>query len=424
MIEKSYTLTFFFYNKEKPPSASQPNKPLGGAKMHNYCINKLLNIEDVIVKKIIHSDHYVKIFLDTKPRDHFCPSCGQPTKRIHDYRMQTIKDLPFQMKHCYLVLRKRRYVCSCGKRFYENYSFLPRYLQRTSRMTAFIATSLHESTSITSVAKTCNVSTATVNRILDTISFDRPRLPRAISIDEFKGNADGQKYQCILVDPIKHSVLDILPSRSQTQLVSYFKDIPKNERYRVEFFVCDMWKPYTELAKTFFPNAAVVIDKYHFIRQTTWAIENVRKRLQKTMPANLRRYYKRSRSLILTRYNKLKDEKKKACDLMLLYNDDLRLAHYLKEWFYDICQNPKYSEQRKEFFDWISTAEQSQIPEFEKCASTYRNWSHEILNAFKYSHVTNGPTEGFNNKIKVLKRTSYGIRNFKHFRTRILLTMH
>ena len=392
--------------------------------MHNHCINKLLNIEDVIVKKILHSDHYVKIFLDTKPREHFCPSCGQSTKRVHDYRMQTIKDLPFQMKHCYLVLRKRRYVCSCGKRFYENYSFLPRYFQRTSRLTAFIAAALHDSQPISSIAKTCNVSTATVNRILDTISFDRPRLPRAISIDEFKGNADGQKYQCILVDPIKHSVLDILPSRSQAQLVSYFRDIPKSERYRVEFFVCDMWKTYTELAKTFFPNATVVIDKYHFIRQTTWAIENVRKRLQKTMPANLRRYYKRSRSLILTRYGNLKDENKRACDLMLQYNDDLRLAHYLKEWFYDICQNPKYSEQRKEFFDWISTAEQSQIPEFEKCAVTYRNWCHEILNAFKYSHITNGPTEGFNNKIKVLKRTSYGIRNFKHFRTRILLTMH
>lgn len=64
-------------------------------------------------------------------------------------------------------------------------------------------------------------------------------------------------------------------------LVSYFRNIPKKERYRVKFFACDMWKPYTELAKTFFPNATIVIDKYHFIRQTTWAIENVRKRLQK-----------------------------------------------------------------------------------------------------------------------------------------------
>lgn len=424
MIEKSYILTFFFYNKEKPPSASLPNKPLGGAKMHNHCINKLINIEDVIVKKIIHSDSSVRIMLETKPKEHICPVCGRNTKRIHDYRMQTIKDLPFQLKHCYLILRKRRYVCSCGKRFYENYSFLPKYFQRTSRMTAFIADALHDARSITSVAKMCNVSTATVNRILDTISYGRPDIPLAISIDEFKGNAGGQKYQCILVDPIKHSVLDILPSRSQTQLVSYFRGIPKKERYRVKFFVCDMWRPYTELAQSFFPNATVVIDKYHFIRQVTWAIENVRKRIQKTMPGYLRKYYKRSRSLILTRYDKLKDEKKQEFDLMLLYNDDLRLAHYLKEWFYRICQNPRYSEQRKELLEWISTAEQSQLPEFERCAATYRHWCKEILNAFKYSHISNGPTEGFNNKIKVLKRTSYGIRNFEHFRTRILLNMH
>ena len=61
------------------------------------------------------------------------------------------------------------------------------------------------------------------------------------------------------------------------------------------------------------------------------------------------------------------------------------------------------------------------ILEFKKCANTYRNWSKEILNAFKYPHITNGPTEGFNNKIKVLKRTSYGIRKFERLRTRIFL---
>ena len=72
--------------------------------MHNHCINKLLNIEEVIVKKVIHSDSFVKILLETTPKEHICPVCGKPTKRIHDYRTQTIKDLPIQLKHCYLDL--------------------------------------------------------------------------------------------------------------------------------------------------------------------------------------------------------------------------------------------------------------------------------------------------------------------------------
>ncbi len=100
--------------------------------------------------------------------------------------------------------------------------------------------------------------------------------------------------------------------------------------------------------------------------------------------------------------------------MMLLYNDDLRLAHRLKEEFYDICHNTKYSEQRKDFFSWIKTAESSGITEFEKCAFKYQNWSKEILNAFKYG-LTNGPIEGFNNKIKALKRNSFGIKNFRRF---------
>ena len=389
--------------------------------MHNHCINKLLNIEDVIVKKVEHADTFIKIYLETKPQEHICPFCHATTRRVHDYRSQMIKDLPFQLKHCYLVLRKRRYHCSCGKHFYESYSFLPRYFQRTNRLTAYIASILHTNLSMKDVALQTNVSASTVARILDSISYSRQTLPEAISIDEFKGNASTGKYQCILVDPLKHKILDILPDRTQNHLIAYFYSIPKIERYRVKYFVCDMWTPYIDLAKIYFPNAKIIIDKYHFIRQVTWAIDGVRKRLQRSMPASLRKYYKRSKKLILTRYFKLKDENKQACDLMLLYNDDIRKAHFLKEKFYEICQNPKYSEQRKDFFQWIKMAENSGIPEFEKCARTYRNWSKEILNAFKYPHITNGPTEGFNNKIKVLKRTSYGIRKFDHLRTRIFL---
>lgn len=389
--------------------------------MHSYCINKLLNIEGVIVKKVVHGDISVKIFLETKPSTQKCPCCGAHTKRIHDYRVQTIKDLPLQMKHCYLVLKKRRYVCSCGKRFFEKYSFLPRYYQRTRRLSCFVASELHQTQSLKDIAKRTNLSSSTVGRILDSVNCLRKPFTDAISIDEFKGNAEGEKYQCILVDPLKHKVIDVIPGRTQNYLTEYFRGIPKSERHRVKFFACDMWRPFTDIARAYFPNAKIVIDRYHFVRQATWAIENVRKRVQKTMLVSHRRYFKRSRSLILRRYNTLSKDEKEACELMLYYNDDLRQAHYLKEKFYDLCQETKYSIQREAFRDWIRMAEQSSLKEFQHCARTYRNWSKEILNAFKYGYISNGPTEGFNNKIKVLKRVSFGLKNFKRFRNRILL---
>jgi len=388
--------------------------------MQSNYINKLLDLKDVKVKKITQSDHFVEIHIETEPTLHTCPSCGNETKRIHDYRMQKIKDLPFQLKNCYLFLRKRRYICSCGKRFFESYSFLSRYQQRTRRLTMKTVDLLRDTVSIKKVAEFTSLSTNTVIRILDTIGYDCPKLGDSISIDEFKGNAETGKYQCILVNPKKRTIMDILPDRTKSHLSEYFRKINRADRYRVKYFVCDMWQPYVDISHTYFPNAKVIIDKYHFIRQVNWAIENVRKRLQKSMIPSLRKYYKRSHKLILTRYYKLEEENKKACDLMLQYSDDLRLAHRLKEDFYDICQCKQYKKQRLDFLHWIKTAEKCGIPEFEKCAATYRHWSKEILNAFKYG-ITNGPTEGFNNKIKVIKRTSYGIRNFKRFRTRILL---
>ena len=111
-----------------------------------------------------------------------------------------------------------------------------------------------------------------------------------------------------------------------------------------------MWKQYIELGQIYFPNAKIIIDKYHFIRQITWAIDRIRKRLQQTMTPTLRKYYKRSKTLIHKRYDSLNQEEKEACDVMLLYNDDLRKSHYLKEWFYKICQEKKYSVQREQFW--------------------------------------------------------------------------
>lgn len=77
-------------------------------------------------------------------------------------------------------------------------------------------------------------------------------MPKVLSIDECKGNAETDKYQCILVDARKKYVLDNLPDRKQVYLCEYFRNIPNKERFKVEFFVTDMWEPYREIAKIFF----------------------------------------------------------------------------------------------------------------------------------------------------------------------------
>lgn len=388
--------------------------------MHSNSISNLLNIKGVKVKKVEYLEDSILVHIETKPSNQSCPCCKELTSKVHDYRIQRIKHFPICHRPVTLILRKRRYSCSCGKRFYEKYSFLSRYLRMTNSLIKHICHELRKQVSFSTVANDCNVTIPTAIRYFNHIQYQRPSsLPKALCIDEFRGNTGNQKFQCILVDGKRKSIIDILPDRRFDHLVKYFSSFSRHERLKVKYFISDMWKPYVEIARCYFPNAVVIADKYHFIRQVTWAIEAVRKRLQKTMPATLRKYYKHSRSLVLMRESKVKDDKRRQLDLMLTYNDDLRRAHWLKERFYDICHEKRYRIQRQDFHEWIKVAESSGLPEFKKCALTFRHWQKEILNAFKYGY-TNGVTEGFNNKIKVLKRISYGMQNFERFRNRIL----
>ena len=238
--------------------------------MHNYSISKLLGLEGVRVKNISHTDTCVKLYVTTAKKTITCPVCGNHTSKVHDYRNQTFKDLPISGKQALVILKKRRYAYSCGKRFYEPYTFLPKYQRKTNRVSAMICNQMAKSIPITTIAKDLGLSPTTVSRTFDFVSYPKiTRMPKVLSIDDFIGNAGNNKYQCILVDAQKKRILDILPDRRLEHLQAYFRSIPLFERQKVKYFVCDMWKQYAQIARDFFPNAKIITDKYHFIRQVT-----------------------------------------------------------------------------------------------------------------------------------------------------------
>ncbi len=388
--------------------------------LYNHFTEKLLELQDVCIKNIENIKGNNVIYAELKRKPHRCPCCGTTTDKIHDYRNQVIKDIPAFGKNTVIVLRKRRYICpNCLKRFFEDNTFLPRYHRITNRLAAYVINKLTDERSFTSVAREVNLSVTTIIRIFDLVSYPKGALSKTISIDEFKGNTSGEKYQCILTDPVNKVVLDILPERYSHYLSSYFKQYPKAERESVQYFVSDMWKTYADSASVWFKNAIQIVDKYHWIRQVIWAFENVRKEEQKKLSPELRKYFNYSRSLLIERFDSLDDEQKQQVNVMLYYSVNISRAHFFKEAFLKILDNQNVQNPNFAMKEWISDAEQSGLRQFEKCAYTMRNWFNGIMNSFSYP-ITNGFTEGCNNKIKVLKRNAYGYRNFNRFRNRIL----
>ena len=330
---------------------------------------------------------------------------------------QRIKELSAFEKPVVVVLRKRRYACSCGKRFAEPNSFLPKYQRMTQRTILALIDRLRDCRSYSSVAREFRLSVPTVIRFFRNVRYSKPvQLPEVLGIDEFKGNSGGEKFHGILTDLGKKQVIDIMKTRYEHDLCDYFK---KCDRSGVKYFVSDMYKPYAEIAACYFPNATYVIDKYHWIRQAIWAFEAVRKDVQKQFSKQYRIYFKKSRHLLLKHMDKLKPEQRQQVFIMLDISPTLSTAYFLKEQLYAILSDNDPDKQKKLFSDWIEEAEESDIPAFAKCANTYRNWFTPITNSF-FCPYTNGFTEGCNNRIKVLKRNAYGVRNFSRFRNRIL----
>ena len=378
--------------------------------------SKLLNLEDVIITNAENISNQLHISIELPRRKHTCPCCGTVTDRVHDYRMQVIKDVPLA-RDTFLHLRKRRYRCDCGKRFFEINTFLPRYYRVTTRLVAEIMFAFKKTVSAKEIGCRYNVSSVTAMRYFNQFNQRLTMLPEVISLDEFKGNSGGQKYNSIIVDPEKRIVLDILPNRFENNLIKYFSQFSnKND---VKYFVCDMNPHFRQVAKICFPQATIVADKYHVIRQVYWAMEKVRKNEQNKLSTRFRKYFKKSRNLLMKQTEKLSVEEMDRLSLMFEIAPRLADAYRIKNDFITVIRSNSSIEGKQRLVDWLFSVEVMDLPEFHDCTKAYHNWFQEIINSMDVPW-TNGYIEGCNNKTKVLKRVSYGMRNFSHFRKRIL----
>ena len=145
--------------------------------------------------------------------------------------MQIVKDLDIHGSHTYLHIKKRRYVCEeCGKKFYEENYFLPRYHRITNRAVGKIINDFRASHTAKDIGADNNVSGQTALRYFKLVNYSCSELPEVLSIDEFKGDADGEKYQTLLTDAKEHTIIDVLPNRKKERFNPVFSQIQEQKK--------------------------------------------------------------------------------------------------------------------------------------------------------------------------------------------------
>lgn len=385
--------------------------------LYHHSINNLLNLPDNFQ---ILSHTSTELYIQLERSDHTCPHCGHITDKIHDYRNQKVRDIPLQRRAFHIIFRKRRYVCPhCRKRFYEENPFLSRYQRQTNRHCQEILIALSDIRTIQSIADEFYCSTGVIRRCMDKIHYPKPAyLPEVLAIDEFRGNV-GDKFQCLLADAATHTVLDVLPNRNSEDIRAYFSAYSRSMRKRVRYVVMDLSSQFRSIIKDCFPHANIIADKFHVVRIINWAMEQVRKEEQKKFRKGRRIYFKRSKMLLLKHREKLTEEQMEQLAIMLGISDRIRMAYGLKELFYEVMASEHEQQARERYQLFVQHAMQANLEAFHKHINTINKWFRAILLGIT-TGFSNGYVEGCNNRTKVLKRISYGFRNFDAFRNRLL----
>jgi transposase len=182
----------------------------------------------------------------------------------------------------------------------------------------------------------------------------------------------------------------------------------------------DLYSPFKRIIKDKFYHSIIVADTFHFTKIVMQALDELRLNLWRNTQGKEKKYFKYLKLSLAKDISKVKD--KEADKLLYAFelSPVLKYAYYLKQQFLDIKKLNSFDEKEKAFRTWLDDAESSTIKEFKKPVKTLRQWHEYISNSFKLN-LSNGPVEGKNNLIKVLKRISFGFRNLTNFKERIIL---
>ena len=391
--------------------------------MQNNCIKNLLNLKEIFIKNVKTLKNSVQIYAELPISEQTCPCCGSKTSKIHDHYTQPIRDIPIYFKPTTVFLKKTRYECKhCGKSFYPQNDFVAKYKRKSKRLVGYLIDQLRNNIPASYIAKSTNIDNGFISKLLPYLAVTNSSLPRVLCIDEFKGNSGDYKYQVALLDGETHKIIDVLECRHKHFLCDYFKKFPKEQLDNVKFLVSDLWEPYKDIGMTYFRKAKIVADHFHWARYACNALDKIRIEVQSNLPKTEKKYFKHSRKLLLSRRCKINEKHYEELEYMLInYSEDLRIAYREKESLLDIIHSDISSDEKKKLFnEWVIRNLDSSVPQLVECAKTYQHWSYEIKNSLEVPY-SNGPIEGTNNKIKALKRTTFGMPKFINFKARILL---
>lgn len=361
-----------------------------------------------------------------------CIYCGSTTRKVHQNNELTIRDLPWGEQSVYLKINRRQMRCEhCQKKFTEELSYVPKKRTYTERFRKKIIEEVLNS-DIKNVAKRNGVSEQEIETMLKDVgkelNQEKPRGLRRLGIDEIAVIKGQGNYYVVLVDLERGVIVGILEKRTEDEVLKYLEGWGEDVLMKIKEVSIDLWKPYKNVVNKLMPQAEVVADRFHVMKQVNEELDAQRKTLKReakelkdtNQKAEILLGLNKSKYVLLKNEEDLNEEQKEKLEQVYKTSEVLSKMHQLKEEFRAIFDTQSdWVSGLFELADWCQKA----YSLYPKSCGTIRRWIGEIIAYFDQG-TTQGIVEGINNKLKLIKRRAYGFRNFGNFQLRSFLTWH
>jgi len=338
-----------------------------------------------------------------------------------------VRDLDTGASHIYLEFEYRRVACpQCDAVKRETLAMLAKSARFTQRFEDRIGDLCREMT-IKRVAEINNLSWDQVCRMeknyMRRLLADHPPSLhlRTIGVDEISIHK-GHTYAIVVADLDQRRPIWLGGQGRTEQDMQMFFDTMGTERCKtIELAVMDMWKPFRKATMKNAPNVQIVYDKFHIMKHLSDALDQVRRSEYKRVNEKERRFIKGQRYTLLSHKANLDTEGRRALQMLLKANKRLHKAYLLKESFGQLWdyQNPTWA--RKFFESWKDQLRWQRLEPFEKFAALVeRHWDGIISYCHPDHKVSLGFMEGLNNKIRVIQRRAYGIKDQEYLMLKVV----
>jgi transposase len=378
------------------------------------------------------TENELMIELENKAKEVICPYCNNSTDKVHQSHWYRVRDIPCSSWDIFLNINRRQFRCrSCTQLFSEELNFIRKRRTYTKRLAKKVIEEVLE-TDIVKTAKRNRISPAEIETILKEVEEDclseKPTELKRLGIDEITHLKGGRNYVAVLVDIDKRKPIALLEKRNKETILEYLRGLGSELLNQIEEVSIDLWVPYKSVVEELIPNARIVADRFHVMKQINEELDNERKR-EKRAAIKIKNQKERAKKievithskypLLKSKENLNEREKDKLAEVEKAL-PSLMQMYKMKEDFRDIF-NRKITEDEAfwDLVEWMALAYQ----QFPKSCQTIKRWFEEIL-AYFNNRTTQGAVEGINQKIKLIKRRAYGLTNFANFRRRVLLNWH